>query len=68
MFLDRELRAIREAKTALSARCAMRRSLLRLDALSVRARVQGVLSGLRTGLAVAQAIKEWFSGPTGRPG
>ena len=61
MFLDCELRRIQETKDNLAKRCAMRRMMLQLDTLAVRTKVRGVVSGLKTGLAIAELVKGLLS-------
>jgi hypothetical protein len=61
MFLDCELKRIQEAKDNLAKRCAMRRMLLQLDTLAMRSKVRGVLSGLKTGLAIAELVRGLLS-------
>lgn len=62
MFLDRELSDIQTAKDALTKRCAMHRLVVQLDTLTARARVRGVVSGLKTSLAVAELVKDLLAG------
>ncbi|MFP5222211.1 MAG: hypothetical protein ACLGSA_07980 [Acidobacteriota bacterium] len=66
MFLDSELRDIQVAKDALTKRCAMHRMMLQLDALSVRTKAGGVVSGLKAGLAMAELVKDFLSSRTDR--
>ena len=61
MFLDSELKRIREAKENLAKRCALRRMMLQLDVLAVRANVQEAFTGLTAGLAVAELVKDLLS-------
>lgn len=68
MFLDRELNNIQAAKDVLAKRCAMHRLVFRLDTLTARSRVRGVVAGLKASMAVAELVKDLLSGRKDRNG
>ncbi len=56
MFLNQELKSIREAKNRLAVCCDLRRQLVRIEVQGIPRGVRRTLSNLTLGLAVADQI------------
>ena len=66
MFLDQELKNIREAKNRLAICCELRRRLVQVEIQCVGNGMRRTLSNLTLGLAVARQILDFLRERKGR--
>ena len=66
MFLDQELKNIREAKNRLAICCELRRRLVQVEIQGVGNGMRRTLSNLTLGLAVARQILDFLRERKGR--
>ena len=66
MFLDQELKNIREAKNRLAICCELRRRLVQVEIQGVGNGMRRTLSNLTLGLAVARQILDFWRERKGR--
>lgn len=61
MFLDAELQEVAQAKARLAAQADLRRQVIRLELLSLRARARQAIYGLTLGFGLAGKLLDYLS-------